>query len=434
MKNKKLLVLGSDYGTVDIVKQAHIMGIYVIVADLMETSPTKSEADEAWLISTTDIDLLAKKCIEEKIDGVITGASDFNIENSRKLCKKLNLPVYCESDKAWDIATNKRAFKDLCIKCGAPVAEDYSLSDELSDEEISKIHFPVVVKPVDKSGNRGMSYCSNRDELVKAYKYARSTSDNATIIVERELHGPEFAVNYVLADGTINLYFFSSEHNQPGELENLYSFIVTTSEHLKLYLSEVNDKVIEVFKEARCRDGVAWVECILDDDGHFYLLEMGYRFGGEVVNVPYSDVSKFDSIKFMIEYALGKKHSAADLPEKLTAASEACAATYLLFATHDGVIGKIQGLEEITEFDNVTIDMPKRVGGSVRYHATMGDIHISAKNIDEMCETVRKINSALKISDTDGNDMFIYFDDYEALKKEYNAGLREFEIEQVAHV
>ena len=46
-----------------------------------------------------------------------------------------------------------------------------------------------------------MSYCKNREELVAAYKYARSISDNATIIVERELHGPEFAVNYVLADG-----------------------------------------------------------------------------------------------------------------------------------------------------------------------------------------------------------------------------------------
>lgn len=426
MVGKKLLVLGSDYGTIDIVKQARDMGIYVIVADLMKTSPTKEIADEAWLISTTDIDLLVKKCIEENVDGVLTGASDFNIARSRELCKVLNFPVYCYDDNAWNVATNKRAFKDLCKEVGAPIAEDYCISENLSDDELSIIQYPVVVKPVDKSGNRGMSYCKNKEELLTAYKYARSVSENSTIIVERELHGPEYAVNYVLADGSINLYFFSSEHNQPGELENLYSFIVTTSEHLKLYLSEVNEKVIEVFKAAGCRDGVAWVECILDDDGHFYLLEMGYRFGGEVVNVPYEKVSGFNSIKFMIEYALGKKHTFSDLPVNLNTSCKECAATYLLFAKKDGIIDKIYGLDEISQMENITLDMPKREGGNVRYHATMGDIHISAKDIDEMCETVKIINSKLKILDADGNDMFIYFDDYETLKREYYSGMREF--------
>ncbi len=425
---KKLLVLGSDYGTIDIVNEAHKMGIYVIVTDLMQTSPTKEAADEAWMISTTEIDLLAEKCKEHNIDGVLTGASDFNIERSRELCEKLGFPVYCQSDRAWEVATNKREFKELCKKIGAPVAQDYYLTDELSESDLSKIKYPVVVKPVDKSGNRGMSYCSTKEELIKAYKYARSVSENAAIIVERELHGPEFAVNYVMADGNINLYFFSSEHNQPGELENLYSVIVTTGEHLKLYLDEVNDKVIEVFKEAGCKDGVAWVECIYDDDGHFYLLEMGYRFGGEVVNVPYEKVSGFNSMRFMIEYALGIKHTESDLPAKLEKAEKKCAATYLLFAKQDGIISSIEGLDEIIKLPNVTLDMPKRVGGNVRYHATMGNLHINANDIEDLCKTIAQINDKLKITDAEGKDLFIYFDDYDALRKEYYAGLKEFNL------
>lgn len=76
---RKLLVLGSDYGTLDIVHEAKKRGIYVIVADLMETSPTKEVADEVWLISTTDTDLLEQKCREVGVTAVITGASDFNI-------------------------------------------------------------------------------------------------------------------------------------------------------------------------------------------------------------------------------------------------------------------------------------------------------------------------------------------------------------------
>ncbi|MBR5948717.1 MAG: hypothetical protein IKZ82_08765, partial [Clostridia bacterium] len=62
---KKLLILGSDFGTLQVVREARALGIYVIVADTMPTSPTKELADEAWLISTTDTDLLIEKCREE---------------------------------------------------------------------------------------------------------------------------------------------------------------------------------------------------------------------------------------------------------------------------------------------------------------------------------------------------------------------------------
>lgn len=423
---QKLLILGSDYGTLDLVKEAHKMGVYVIVSDTMQTSPTKREADEQWFISTTDIDALEKKCREENVNAVTFGASDFNINNGRKLCKRLNLPFYCESDRAWEVACNKSEFKKICKEVGAPIATDYYLTDALSREELDKVHYPVVVKPVDKSGNRGMSYCKNEEELVKAWKYARSVSDNSTIIVERELHGPEFAVNFVMADGEISLLYFSSEHNQPGELENLYSVIYTTSAHLKQFKEEVCDKVKEVFKKAECKEGLAWVETILDSDGHFYLLEMGYRFGGEMTYVPYECVSGFNSVKWMLEVALGIKHTKEDLPKDLDCCYRGCAATYYMFTTCEGEIAKMQGIEEIEAMPNTFLDFPKREGNSVRFHAAMGIIRIFGKDADELCQTIENINKVLKITDKDGKDMFIYYNDYESIKKEYNQGLKEF--------
>ena len=102
--NRKILVLGSDFGTLDMVREAKKMGLYVIAADLMNNSPTKEAADEAWLVSTTEIELLEKKCREENITAVMTGASDFNITCARKLCKRLNLPIYCESDYVPEVA------------------------------------------------------------------------------------------------------------------------------------------------------------------------------------------------------------------------------------------------------------------------------------------------------------------------------------------
>lgn len=427
--SNKLLILGSDYGTIDLVKVAKARGLYVIVTDLMTTSPTKKEADEVWMISTADINLLEQKCREENIGAVLTGASDFNIEKSRELCKRLEFPVYCASDKAWDVATNKRHFKDICKQVGAPIATDYYITDELSDAKLDEIKFPVVVKPVDLSGNRGMSYCINKNELRSAWKKARKFSNNPTIIVERQLHGPEYAVNYVMADGEIRLHFFSAEHHEIGELSNLYSVINTTSYHLKQYIEEVNDKVIDVFKEAGCRDGVAWVETILDDDGHFYLLEMGYRYGGEVVNSAYRHICGFDSINWMVEIACGVKHTVNDLPEPLTECYREIGTSYLLFAQRDDIIGTIEGLDDVAKLPGVTLDIPKREGSSVHYHATMGVVHIISKDIEELCNTIETINKTLKIKNKNEQGMFIYYTNLDELKEEYYNGLKEFGLE-----
>ncbi len=157
--NEKLLVLGSDFGTLDIVREAKKQGLYVIVTDLMDTSPAKEAADESWHISTTEIDILEKKCRELEVKGILAGASDFNLTLVRELCKRLNLPVYCDNDYAWRVSSDKSEFKKICCSLGAPVAAGYELTDELSEEQLDKIQYPVVIKPVDKCGNTGMSYC-----------------------------------------------------------------------------------------------------------------------------------------------------------------------------------------------------------------------------------------------------------------------------------
>lgn len=425
---RTLLVLGSDYGTIDIVREAHRMGMIVIVADLMESSPTKQEADEAWLISTTDMDVLEAKCKETGVCGVITGASDFNTTCCRKLCVRLGLPVISASDKAWEASRNKRLFKELCKQAGAPVAKDYYISSIDDEDALNSVVYPVVVKPVDKSANRGMSYCNNKEELIEAYKYAKSISDSDTIIVEKELHGPEFAAHYVVADGEARLLYFGSEHHQPGQRNNQYSLVYTTSAYLQQFLDEVNDHLIKAFKLAGCKDGIVWVECIRDDDGHFYLFEMGYRFGATMLYTWYEKVYGFNSIRWMIECAIGKKHTMADLPEGLTQPLKATSASYHLFTQKEGRVACIKGLETIEKMPNVIIDIPKRGGHTVPSHACIGVIRIYGEDCDHLCETIAYINNNLRIEDSFGENMVILFDDFESVKSEYNFGMRQFDI------
>lgn len=423
--SRKLLVIGSDFGTIQVLHEARKLGYYVIAADLMKTSPTKALADEAWLISSTDTDTLVEKCREQNISALMFGASDFNVWNARKVCKSLGLPIYCESDYACRVARDKGEFKRICKSVGAPVAQDYFLTDELKDEELDPVSYPVVVKPVDKSGNRGMSYCSDREELIRGYRAAREITDKE-IIVERRLHGCEYNVHYVLADGHARLLYFSATHHEPGEAENLYSFKCTTSLHLQQYIEEVNDSVIRAISKAECREGIVWVDCIRDDDGHFYLLEMGYRFGGVMTYVPYEKVTGFNTVKWMVECAAGIKHKEEDLPPALSTALPGCAASYNLFSRYDGEIARIEGIEDIEKIPGVFIDIPKRVGNTVRSNACMGLLGIYGENIEVLCNKLRQINRTFRMKNHNGENMFVFFDDYDALRREYYEGLRQF--------
>lgn len=84
---------------------------------------------------------------------------------------------------------NKYDFKALCRSCNVPVATDYFVSIPPTEEELSNIKFPVVVKAVDQSANRGMSYCHNKEEILPAIEYAHSFSKDSKVVIERMLKG-----------------------------------------------------------------------------------------------------------------------------------------------------------------------------------------------------------------------------------------------------
>ena len=187
---KKLLMLGTSYGSLGMLQYAKEKGIYTIVTDYLppEHSVGKLVSDEYWMLNTGDLDALEKKCREEGVNGVICGVSEFNLEMCMALCKRLGLQCYC-TPEAWHYSRDKSDFKALCRSLGAPLPTDYYLSEELRDEELLSVKFPVVVKPVDLSCNRGISYCYNKEELINAYRYARSVSKSSKIVVERMLKG-----------------------------------------------------------------------------------------------------------------------------------------------------------------------------------------------------------------------------------------------------
>ena len=113
-KGKRLLLLGTNPGTADIVNYARSQGAWIIVTDNhpVEKSAAKQIADEAWPVSTADVDTLEKLAVKHRVNGIFARVSEFNLEKALTLCERLGLPFFCTRQQ-WDTCSNKHLFKRL---------------------------------------------------------------------------------------------------------------------------------------------------------------------------------------------------------------------------------------------------------------------------------------------------------------------------------
>lgn len=420
---KKILFLGASSGTIDMLEYAKSIGCHTIVTDYLtpDKSIAKQLSDESWQISTSDLDTLELKCRDENIEAIVCGASEFNIDMYLELCKRLNIPSFC-TPEAWHFARDKADFKNVCKKVGAPVPTDYYISNELSREELDTIVYPVMVKPVDRGGNTGISYCYNEDDLLKAIQLARSVTNSDKLVIERMLHGKEWWAGYAFAEGEASLVSLNALYSQPGEPANCYTLTTTVSDNVEKFIKEINPQIEQSLKAVGCKEGYAWVQVMLDEDGHFYIIEMGYRLTGESIQVPLKHLIGFDVSKWLVDLACGVRHTKKDLPKPQKHAFKECACAMHLFTNKAGVITEIEGWNEISQHNHIKTEQFRSNGQKLEKYATFGNVLFYTKSIEEMCDCIDYVNKTLHVLNENGEDMIIKYTNFDYLKNIYDDG------------
>lgn len=422
----KLLMLGTSNGSCAMVKYAKSRGIYVIVTDYLqpEKSPAKLLADEYWMINTSEIDILEQKCREESVTAVFCGVSGFNINSAMALCKRLNFPFYC-TPEALHFGRDKYDFKKICRDHDAPIAQDYFLPDDFTDEDAQNITYPVVVKPVDRGANLGISFCNNIAELREAFSLVRKVSTNPKIVVERMLHGEEWFSTYAINKGNVRFLTLNAMYHEPGYPAACYCLTTTATRHIEQYLKEINGKIEEVLKAIGCTNGYAWVQVMRDeDDGKFYIIEMGYRLDGDLLYLPIKDLLGYDVNKAMVDFACGIDSTKENpLPQPQTHAQTKCGSGLRLWTKKACTISKIEGLDKIASIPGVNVEMRRHVGDKEDIYRPLGSITFASENCDELAKMVDLINRTVHIYDENDEDVIIKFTDMEHVKKIYLEGL-----------
>ena len=188
----RLLILGTLGEFEQLVQKAREKGYYTIVCDGYPDGPARKFADEAFQIPVTDTERIACLCREKEIDGIITSFSDLLLECMVKIADRAGIPCYLKPEQLpW--YRDKSATRALLTELGLPTPgfrkipiayfKDRSKRTQLK-ELLEGLRYPVVSKPLDKYGSRGIYISEDLEELINGAEKTAGFSDMPEILVE----------------------------------------------------------------------------------------------------------------------------------------------------------------------------------------------------------------------------------------------------------
>jgi len=405
---KTLLILGATAYSINVVHTARGMGIRTIVVDPVPGAPAKKHADAYYDVDTTDIDALYKIALDEKIDGVFTGYSDINLFSCRTLCDKLGLPFYATLEQLKN-TTDKLLFKQMCRKYGVGTVPQYD------ESQLETIPYPIIIKPADSWGSKGISVCYRYEDTPAAVEKARKYSKTSQIIVEKYMGGCDVVnFDYVMQDGKILLSAVGDRFVNTAQkgLSPLTAAGTYPSKYLDKYIEKVDEKVKAMFYGEGMHNGTAFIQSFCDGED-FYFFEMGYRTGGGQGSIPLKAICDLDYVEYLINFALCGKMSEKDLSQYANPAYDkrSCALVKIL---KSGVIAKIEGLDKVAAMpENINITQFYQEGEEVK-QTVIGNLgqslcrmHFVADNWEQLKKAVQYANEVVKVTSTEGEDMIV---------------------------
>lgn len=345
---KKLMILGASVLQIPAIVEAKKMGLYVLAVDMNPNAEGFSYADKKIVVSTTDTEKVLEEAKKNKIDGIITIASDRPMTTVAKVAKKLDLIGIDE--KTAINATNKSKMRDALKAYGAPIPMYFSVDNydqylKAVDEIIMK-SYKCIIKPEDNSGSRGIRLVESTDacDLKKIFDYCKSNSNSGKLLVEEYMEGPEVSVETISKDGVCNViqitdkittgppYFVELGHSQPSSLD-------------KETIYKIKKVAIDTNRAIGIENGPSHTEIKVTKDGP-KVVEVGARLGGDNITthlVPYS--TGVNMVKASIKIALGQEIDVRKSFEK---------ASVIRYKKCDtGKILKIKGIEEAKKIQGI---------------------------------------------------------------------------------
>lgn len=343
---KTLLLLGGSNQQIIAIKRAKELGLRTVLCDYLPDNPGQNFADVYYNVSTTDPEAILEVAQKENIDGIIAYASDPAAPTAAYVAEKMNL-----AGNKYDsvkILCNKDLLRTFLAENGFNYPKTF--------ETVSAEDFPVIVKPVDSSGSKGVTVVYDNEKLGSAIEKAKSFSRCGRIIIEKYV---EKAHKYIIGgdiivengeiaiDGLMNCHR-DARVNPLVPVGKSYPLDVTNEQH-----NAALDMLARLVKILEIKNAAMNVELVVDEKGECYLLDAGPRSGGNMIPDLLGMIFGVDIVEICIKHVMGEDDAAK---KALAGANPECIpgrrfySTYNLHADRNGFLRNIDFSAEIGNF------------------------------------------------------------------------------------
>lgn len=297
---KNIAIIGASYLQLPLIEKAKEMGYVTHVFAWKANDIGEKIADYFYPISIVEKEEILKICKEKKICGICSIASDLAVITVNYVAEKMNL--IGNSMKSTEKSTNKHIMRETFEKNGDPSPKSI-LVDEFTDIKNLELEFPIIIKPTDRSGSRGIYKLEKKDKIQEFIEKSKKESFEKKVLIEEFVEGQEYSVEYISFKG--KHYFLALTQKYTTGAPN---FIETR--HLQP--AQIDDKILEKIKSIvphaldslEIKNGASHSEIKITDDGKIKIIEIGARMGGDCIGsdlVRYS--SGYDFVKMVIQVA-----------------------------------------------------------------------------------------------------------------------------------
>lgn len=413
-EGKKLLILGGNPETTPLVEIANSMGVKTIVASGRHSDPAKKAAWKASDIDGMDVPGLIALAREEKVDGVLVGVADILVPSYCKVCDALGLPCYA-TQQIVDVFAFKDVFKATCERYGVHGIPEYYLDSEMRREDLDKIQYPVMIKPVDNGGGVGMTVAYNEEELVEGVKKALDASYKKRFIVEKYMLCDDMGMYYTFKDGYCSascIYDRYTTDEQPG-LSRVCLGGTYPSKHLDEYFERMHPNALRLFKEIGIKNGVLMLSGFYEN-GEFYVYDTGFRLQGEAPHLLMKAIHGFDQREMLIRFALTGSEGDVNLETDDDTKLRGKWASTLWFLLKEGHIAKIEGLDDLDKDKRVVANIQRlNVGDDVaadwigNEKQVLTRMYLVCDSKEELADCLKEYQNKVKVFDEQGNNLVL---------------------------
>ena len=392
---KKLLLLGGSPQQVVAIETAKRLGCYTVLCDSLPDHPGQYAADRFCLVSTTDREAVLDVARREAVDGIVAYASDPAAPTAAYVAGELGLPG--NAYETVRMLCNKDLFKDFLRENGfnVPGTRSFGPGGKVSAGGLS---YPIVVKPCDSSGSKGVTVVRDEAALDDAVEFAFSHSRCKRIVAEEYIekaHPYLIGGDIFVENGRVVMWGLMNCHR-----DGAVNPLVPVGKSYPLLIDEADERLAKrTLQELVVRSGFSTgamnVELIIDRDRRCWLIDIGPRSGGNMIPDLLGLIFGVDVVEMTIRAALGMP---LGFPEELRGAP--FYATHNLHASRNGIYRGTQYSPEIRRHI-VRECVYKKPGDSVEYFdnaaKALGIVFFRFDSREEMRSMLDDINRHIKI-------------------------------------